>query len=121
MGSMEEPTPEFTLDTGFYYRLYNKGTGNAIDVLDNEEDKVCTWSPARERETQQWEILAVGEYYQVVNRESGLALYDCAVKEGDIYKTGTQLELRKPRSSQHRQQWSFVPVNTETLMYWSIG
>lgn len=43
MGSMEEPTPEFTLDTGFYYRLYNKGTGNAIDVLDNEEDKVCTW------------------------------------------------------------------------------
>lgn len=26
MGSMEEPTPEFTLDTGFYYRLYNKGT-----------------------------------------------------------------------------------------------
>lgn len=112
MGSMEEPTPEFTLDTGFYYRLYNKGTGNAIDVLDNEEDKVCTWSPARERETQQWEILAVGEYYQVVNRESGLALYDCAVKEGDIYRTGTQLELRKPRSSQHRQQWSFVPVNT---------
>lgn len=24
MGSMEEPTPEFTLDTGFYYRLFNK-------------------------------------------------------------------------------------------------
>lgn len=112
MGSMEEPTPKFVLDDNFYYRIYNKGTGNVIDVLDDGEDLVCTWAPARDRNTQLWEIRAIGDYYQLINKENGMALHDCAIKEGDSYRTGSQLAVKKAYTSRTRQQWSFVPINT---------
>lgn len=112
MGSIEEPSPEFVLDEDFYYRIYNKGTGNVIDVLDGDEGLVCTWAPARDRDTQLWEIRAVGDYYQLINKGNGMALYDCAEKEGDIYLTGSQLAVKKAYTSRTRQHWSFVPINT---------
>lgn len=109
--AIEDPTPVFIADKNFYYRICNKGTGNAIDVLEGQE-KICTWEMSCEKQSQQWDILPIGDYYQLINRENGMALYDCALKEGDSYQIGTQLELRKRNNTQTRQQWSFVPVNT---------
>ncbi len=110
---IENPTPEFVLDKNFYYKLYNKGNGNGIDVEDVNGSLVCTWSPERDRESQQWEIRNADDgYYWLVNRASGLALYDAAVKEGDVYKEGSQLEQRKLRTTGYRYQWMFVPINS---------
>ena len=59
--NIKDPTPDFVLDTNYYYRILNKGSGNAVDVLDGSIGKICTWSPVQERESQQWEILPVGD------------------------------------------------------------
>lgn len=111
--NIKDPTPDFVLDTNYYYRILNKGSGNAVDVLDGSIGKICTWSPAQERESQQWEVLPVGDYYQLINRASGLALYDNAEEDETGYRIGSQLEQKKSSSTQFRQQWSFIPINTE--------
>lgn len=111
--NIKDPTPDFVLDTNYYYRILNKGSGNAIDVLDGNTGKICTWSPIQERESQQWEIFPVGDYYQLINRATGLALYDNAEGNETGYRIGSQLEQRESSGTQFRQQWSFIPINTE--------
>lgn len=105
----EEPTPKFVCNEDYYYTILNKGCMRSLAVLDS---KLCLWEKLAERESQQWDIVPTGKYYQIVNRESGLALSDNAAVSGSSYAVGTQLVLQESNEFDFRQQWSFVPVGT---------
>ena len=111
MDGVEEEAPELEVDENFYYRILNKGNGNAIDVTDSHG--VCTWSPVYDREEQQWEFIPLKSgYYQIVNRATGMALTDVAVSTGTSYTPGSQLVVQELRSSSRTQHWAFEPITT---------
>ena len=111
-GEVEEPTPDFELDDDFYYRILNKGNGNAIDASDGNAGAICMWSPDYDRGSQIWDVVQVGEYYQLINSVSGLAITDCATYSGGSYQPGMQLEQKEVDEENDLQLWSFVPINT---------
>lgn len=118
-----EPTPPFE-PQDYYYNIINVNTGNAIDLLrDNnipysQEDmpepgtEVCSWNLDKERESQYWEFTKVGDYFFITN-QLGLALNDPT--EGvstATTNTGTQLNVAEPDSTDLRQLWTITPQNT---------
>lgn len=111
-GNVPVPTPVFAADTRYYYRIYNKGNGNAVDVTDDGNSNVCMWERVQDKPCQQWDIVPSGDYFRIVNRENGMALYDNAEWTGSNYQVGSQLTLRENDVTDYRQLWSFVPVNT---------
>lgn len=107
-GDVPLPTPVFYSDTRYYYRIFNKGNGKAVDVSDG----VCIWDNIAESEAQQWDIVPAGDYFRIVNRENGLALCDNAEWANGNYQTGIQLGLQELDETDNRQLWSLIPVNT---------
>lgn len=111
-GDVPIPTPVFAADTKYYYRILNKGNGNAVDITNETDGDICLWESVSDKTNQQWDIVPVGDYFRIVNRTNGMALYDNAELKNGAYQTGSQLTLKEESDTDYRQQWSFVPVNT---------
>ena len=102
----DDPTQPFVPED-YYYRLTNARTGKAIDV---ESRSIVQYATSDDRPTQEWQIKAVGDRFQLINRSEALALNDPT--EGDAGPTtnvGTTLNLAVPDDLDLRQLWSLVP------------
>ena len=96
---------DFQLIPNYYYRIKSAGVGTHFDVQDealSSGSKACLWSLDESRRTQQWSIRRVGEYYQILNRASGLALNESS----ETLKT--QLDLVEPNETSDAQLWQIV-------------
>lgn len=102
----EEELKPFELKADYYYRIYNRGTNKVMD-LSESGTKVVIWSPLHERDTQLWEIIKVGDSYQLVNKETRMAFNDPS-PGSDV---GTPLDVATPDASDNRQLWKFVTIN----------
>lgn len=92
-----------------YYRVRNAGTKTAIATYD--DTKVVGLAAGQNDKTDQWEIKAVGHYYQLLNHSNGAALCD-PTPAGET-SVGTQLAIDMPDTTDQRQLWAFVPLGTE--------
>jgi hypothetical protein len=111
-----EPTPPFA-PGNYYYRILNAGTNDAIDVVgqsDSPGATICTWDNVESRESEEWVIRKVGEYYHLSNKMSGVALYDPTEGEvGPLVNVGTQLGTAEPDTLDDRQLWLLTPQGTK--------
>ncbi len=107
-----EPTPPFHT-SDYYYRIINSGTAKAIDIVGQSTSasaNVCSWDNLSYRMSEQWQIEAVGDYFMIINRNSGMALNDPTPGTSTATtNTGTQLNVAKPNENDGRQLWSIVP------------
>lgn len=72
------PTPPFVAEN-YYYRFTNANTTKAMDIVGQSEEAgagICTWSDIRGRESEDWVVTPVGEYFHITNRKGGMALND---------------------------------------------
>lgn len=107
---VKRPTPPFKPER-YYYAIINMRTQN---VFDRDGDNVCAWANMKEKESQDWTITAVGDYFFIQNRTDGMAL--CDPTEGETTETtnvGTQLCLAQPDSTDIRQLWTLRPQGTD--------
>lgn len=113
---VSEPTPPFEAED-YYYTISNADNGRVFDVYNSTGkagDLICSWQPLSTRISQQWEFVHVGDYYQIVNRNDGMALNDPT--SGTATATtnvGTQLNTATPDATSDRQLWSLVPQGTQ--------
>lgn len=111
-----DPTPAFVADN-YYYRITNANNGKAIDTADKsglDGDLVCSWTAIDDQLSQQWQILPVGDYYMLLNRDAGMALNDPTIGEASAtLNVGTQLNTAIPDADDDRQLWSIVPQGTQ--------
>lgn len=96
----------FELTDGYYYRIYNKGTNKVLDVAEGTTN-VVIWSPEYGRDSQLWEIVPVGDYYQLINKATGMAFND----PSPTTAMGTALNVAVADAADSRQWWQFVTVN----------
>lgn len=107
-----EPTPPFVAGN-FYYRIINAGTAKAIDIVGQSTKSgtnICSWDNLEDRESEQWTIEPVGDYFMIINRHSGMALNDPT--SGTCTATtnvGTNLNVSTPNKNSDKQLWSLVP------------
>ncbi|MCM1312171.1 MAG: CotH kinase family protein [Bacteroides sp.] len=109
------PTPAFVAEN-YYYRFTNANTTKAIDIVGQSENSgagICTWSNIKGRESEDWVITPVGEYFHITNRKSGMALNDPTTGNvGPTTNVGTQLNTAEPDSLDDRQLWLITPQGT---------
>ena len=107
---------DFQLISNYYYRVRSAGVGTHFDVENEgirEGDKACLWARDNSRRTQQWSIRRIGEYYQFINRASGLALNQSAAA------LKTQLNMVVPDESSDSQLWQ-ISLADEDNDYFNI-
>ena len=86
----------------FYYRLVNAGTGKAIDGD-------ATQNAPYGNESVDWILVRHDDYYQFINRSTGMALNDPTVGEvGPTTNVGTKLNTAPPDPTDSRQLWMLV-------------
>ena len=105
-----EPTPPFA-PKEYFYHIINKGSGKAIDV---QGTNVVQYDNIRERGSEDWYIRSVGDYYQLINHDNGMALNDPT--EGEVGPTtnlGARLNTVAPDENDARQLWNLVPQGTD--------
>ena len=105
-----EPTPPFA-PANYYYHLQNARSAKALDI---SETSVCQYSNLQGRESQDWIIRPVGDYFQIINRTNNLALNDPTVGEcTPTTNVGTQLNVVSPDENSESQLWEIIPQGTE--------
>ena len=112
--SSTDEASDFQLISNYYYRISSAGVHTNFDVENEgikEGSKACLWALDEERRTQQWSIRRVGEYYQFINRASGLALNEPAEA------LETQLNLVKPDENSDSQLWQISLANEDNDYY----
>lgn len=105
--------PEPFVAGNFYYRIVNARTGKAID------SNATQHSATAGRESLDWQLVNLGEYYQIINRSTGLALNDpTSGVVGPTVNVGTTLNTVAPNANSRRQQWMIVaqPQNLFNLV-----
>lgn len=117
----DDPTPDpdpdpvntdFTTDGNYYYIILNKGCGNAIDVTNQDSvpgSLIELYASTYDRMTQQWQIVPVGSYFQIINRQNGLALNDPTATPSTV---GAQLTLAASDKTDTHQLWSIPAAST---------
>lgn len=101
-----EPTPEFK-PGNYYYRIASARTGHVIDVSNGQ---VVANANDSADIVQDWYFKQSGGRFQIINRQSGLALNDPT--EGAVTATtnvGTQLNVAMADDSDTRQLWTLTP------------
>lgn len=107
-----EPTPPFC-PGNFYYRIINAGTNDAIDIREQSSEpgaEICTWENLESRESEEWVVRKIGDYYHLTNRYAEVALTDPTQGEvGPLVNTGTRLCTAFPDTLDDRQLWTITP------------
>ena len=110
------------------YYIYNVGSNNPVDFLDDGSNLVCGWEfDVSRKATQQWRIEPItGDYYRIVSPDSRFAITDMAIEKNGSYLTGTQLQVTEIDTDNDRQLWRFVPTsgnfcieNKQTMLAWN--
>ena len=122
-GNLQPPKP-FDGDTSRYYRIRNAGNYQTVDT---DGEGVFIYTDDLERESQEWQLMANGDYFQVINRENGLAITDNAPNSGSTYTPGTALGLADPNIDDAKQLWkisvvgsnAYTFVNKATALGWN--
>ncbi|MBQ0046590.1 MAG: CotH kinase family protein [Prevotellaceae bacterium] len=116
-----DPTPPFVAEN-YWYRIINAGTATALDVSARSGmsgDKACSWQNTAEQESQNWQIVPVGNYFMIINRIGNLALNDPTVGAcTPTTNTGTQLNVVTANETDKRQLWTLTPQGT--LGYYNL-
>jgi hypothetical protein len=108
------PTPAFSLVDGYYYRITNAGTSNAVDVTGQSMAvgaNICTWANLYDRSSQEWEIRRKGDFYQMINHLSGLALSDPYNAKGSSTNYAALCQTDSDATNK-RQLWTIYPQGT---------
>jgi hypothetical protein len=108
------PTPAFSLVDGYYYRITNAGTSNAVDVTGQSMAvgaNICTWANLYDRTSQEWEIRRKGDFYQMINHLSGLALSDPYNAKGSSTNYAALCQTDSDATNK-RQLWTIYPQGT---------
>lgn len=93
-----------TGDTGKkYVRIGYSGDDRVVDLVSGNLLEIKTLDKLAE--TQQWEMVTVGESYQFVNRSNGLALCD-PTTDPSVYET--RINVVEPDASSAKQLWDVV-------------
>ena len=105
--------PEPFVAGEFYYRFVNPRTGKAIDGSNTD----AIHSAAEDgRESVDWLLVKLNDYYQLINRSTGLALNDPTVGEvGPTTNVGTTLNTATPDPTDSRQLWMLVTQGNNGL------
>jgi len=105
-----DPTPLF-VPADYYYHFVNAGSRKSIDGANTQ---IVQQSDTKGRESQDWQIRAVGENFQLINRATGQALNDPTTGSiGPTTNVGTQLNTVAPDEKSQRQLWNLLPQGTE--------
>lgn len=111
-----EPTPPFR-PGNYYYRVLNAGTQDAIDVLGQSAEpgaEICTWENLESRESEEWIIRKIGDYFHLTNKFAEVALSDPTQGEvGPLVNTGARLCTALPDTLDDRQLWTITPQGTK--------
>jgi hypothetical protein len=103
----EEPSRPFVAEN-FYYRITNKGTNNAIEVVDKSlasSANLWMWAPQENNYSQQWRINALGNgQFQIINRNSEMAITGNG--------RGNNLIQTTSNTSNEAQLWKITAVFT---------
>ena len=106
----DDPTPPFVPEN-YYYRLTNVRTGKAMEVVDGA---VVQMPVDDNRDTQEWQVMPVGDCFHLVNRSGNVALNDPTEGEvGPTTNVGTQLNVASADDTDFRQLWTLIPQGTE--------
>ena len=117
--TLTPPVP-FESETDYYYTISNKNVISNVDVDSN--GSVCIWTPTAGRYSQHWRFVPDGKgYYQIINRDTNLAIADDAKQSGNGYSTGSQLSQVEPDAGDSRQLWSITPAGNESGMGYVIA
>lgn len=112
----QEPTPPF-IPGNYFYRIINAGSSNALDVTGQSTSagaKICTWANQEERQSEDWIIKQIGDYFHITNRNGGMALSDPTTGEvGPTVNVGTTLTTAEPDTLNERQLWTLTPQGTK--------
>ena len=101
------PTPEFTPNASYYYRIKNKDNNLYLDMV---SESIYTRMSAV-KESQQWDIVDTGDgYYYLQNRATGLVITDGATTSWGKYSCDSMVVSQEIIAEKARQQWRFVPV-----------
>lgn len=92
------PDPGKFIPRTYFYRIVNKGTGKPIEG----SSVVYEYDSIDGRKRQMWALVPVGEYYMIVNRESGQAMRD----PSDASTYSTQIQLADASRSDTTQLWT---------------
>lgn len=103
------PPQPFELDTLYYYNITNKGCGKYV-APNPDGTGLAIFTPNFQDQTQEWNIVADGEYYKVINRSTKQALTDLAAIDNGYYVGGSQLGLSEANPEDDAQKWTFVPT-----------
>lgn len=105
-----EPTPPF-VPGDYYYHIVNVKTSKAMEVSGTA---VVQFTDNKTRESEDWIIKPVGDYFQIVNRSNELALNDPTMGSvGPEVNVGTHLNVATPDESDSRQLWNLLPQGTD--------
>lgn len=115
---------KFECEDGAYYRIYNKGT---VATVGHDAAGVGMWNSNYSDRKQEWKLTKTGDYYRIVNRESGEAVTDMAVMNGSNYAAGSRLGLKPVDESDQAQEWEiktvldgcYVIANRKTGLAWN--
>ena len=106
----DEPIPPFAPEN-FYYHIVNAKTQKAADL---DGDLVVQMVNNNEKESQDWEIQAIGSHFRLLNRLTGKALNDPTEGEvGPTTNVGTQLNTVEPDEHSESQQWDIIAQGNE--------
>ncbi|MBR1594784.1 MAG: CotH kinase family protein [Alloprevotella sp.] len=103
------------IDTKHYYRIVSVKSGaRAVDVQGQSsynDQPLVIWTNTPSRTTQDWQFRAVegGEYYQILSRHGGWAIYDQMGDDGTMPSESLPLLIVVPDTSAARQLWKIVP------------
>lgn len=104
----EEPVLEpFSINKDYYYRIYNKGTNNVLDLQDdgNGGYNVVMFSPVSGRASQLWVVEPFDGGFRFINSATGYAFNDPAINKGNT------LNVVPVDETDPRQKWYVVTVN----------
>ncbi len=119
-----QPPKPFEGDTSKYYRIRNVGS---MRLLDTSGSDLYIASDDATRLSQEWQLVAAGDAYQMINRDNGLAITDAAVLSAGSYVPGSRLTLTQPDAADLTQQWRvesvgenvYAVVNKVTGLGWN--
>lgn len=103
-----------TFSPSVYYRIITRnGDTKCLDITgekSHEGGTICLWSNISTRTTEDWIVKKVGNYYQFLSRNGGVAINDPS-PAGTVASstTAVQLNLAKADMSSQSQLWNIVP------------
>lgn len=108
----EEPLKPFEPEN-FFYHIVNVKTQKSADL---DGASVVQMTNDNSKESQDWEIKAIGSHFKFINRMTGKVLNDPTPGEvGPATNVGTQLNTAEADEHDESQQWDIITLSNEGL------